>query len=125
MKAAMPFLTFEENAFEALEYYKHVFHQFEILQLVNYPKSNKIQQAIVQIGNMHIMMRDSDVPSKFSFTPSMAIYIECDDLNEIEILYRKLKKKGAIHIPLDDYNISKRYAWIQDQFGVSWQLNLT
>ncbi len=124
MRAAMPFLTFEGRAFEALEYYKEVFHHFDIIQMVNYTDSNKIQQAIIRIGDMHLMLGDSDVPSEFTFTPSMSVYIECEDMNEIELLYRKLKKNGAIHIPLDDYNMSKRYAWIQDQFGVSWQLNL-
>lgn len=124
MRATMPFLTFEGCAFEALEYYKEVFYHFDIIQLVNYTDSNKVQQAIVKIGEMHLMLHDSEVPSEFTFTPSMSVYIECESLSEIERLYRKLKKNGAIHIPLDDYNVSTRYAWIQDQFGVSWQLNL-
>ena len=47
MRAAMPFLTFEGRAFEALEYYKEVFQNFDIIQLVNYTDSNKIQQAII------------------------------------------------------------------------------
>ena len=53
------------------------------------------------------------MPFEFTFTPSMSVYIECEDLNEIELLYRKLKN-GAIHTA-DDYNMSRRYAWIQDQ----------
>lgn len=124
MRAAMPFLTYDGQAFEALEYYKDVFQNFDIIQLINYDSSNKIQQAVIQIGNMRLMLRDSEVPSEFTFTPSMSVYIECEDLNEIEVLYRKLKKNGAIHIPLDDYQMSRRYASIQDQFGVSWELNL-
>ena len=120
----MPFLTYDGQAFEALEYYKDVFQNFDIIQLINYDSSNKIQQAVIQIGNMRLMLRDSEVPSEFTFTPSMSVYIECEDLNEIEVLYRKLKKNGAIHIPLDDYQMSRRYASIQDQFGVSWELNL-
>ncbi|WP_250130210.1 VOC family protein [Jeotgalicoccus sp. WY2] len=74
MRAAMPFLTFEGRAFEALEYYKEVFHHFDIIQLVNYTDSNKVQQAIIRIGEMHLMIRDSEVPSEFTFTPSMSIY---------------------------------------------------
>ena len=124
MKEAMPLLTFEGRAFEALKYYKEVFHHFDIIQLVNYADSNKIQQSVIRIGDMHLMIKDSEIPFEFTFTPSMSVYIECEDLNEIELLYRKLKKNGAIHVPLDDYNMSRRYAWIQDQFGVSWQLNL-
>lgn len=121
----MPYLIFNGDAFDALEYYKEIFLDFDILQMTNYDSSNKIQQAVIRMSNLHLIIGDSELSEPSQNSPETSIYIECDDLNEIEMLYRKLKRKGVIHVPLDDYEISKRYAWIQDKFGVYWQLNLS
>ena len=121
----MPYLIFNGDAFDALEYYKEIFLDFDILQMTNYDSSNKIQQAIIRLSNLHLIIGDSELPEPSQNSPETSIYIEFDDLNEIEMLYRKLKRKGVIHVPLDDYEMSKRYAWIQDKFGVYWQLNLS
>ena len=49
MKAAMPLLTFEGRAFEALEYYKEVFHHFDIIQLVNYTVQIKYSSQSLEL----------------------------------------------------------------------------
>ena len=125
MRAAMPFISFNGTAFSALEYYKEVFRDFEVIQLINFEESTKVQQAVIRIGNLNLCLRDREIPSGTTFKPEISLYLECDSLEEIELLYRKLKKNGVIHVPLDDYKMSKRYAIIQDQFGLYWELNLS
>ncbi|WP_026866775.1 MULTISPECIES: VOC family protein [Jeotgalicoccus] len=125
MKAAMPLISFNGTAFSAIEYYKEIFRDLEILQFLNYENSSKVQQAVISIGDLNIVVRDAEIPTGTRFNPEVSLYLECESLEEIELLYRKLKKNGAIHVPLDDYNLSKRYAIVQDQFGLYWQLNLS
>lgn len=128
MKSILPFLTFGGNAMEALAFYKDIFYDMEVKYMQEYgaetPElSGKVMQAVISIHNQQLMISDSQTPKEFNFTPSMSFYIECEDLNEIEWYYRKLKKNGAILMPLDEYATGRQLAFVQDQFGLSWQLN--
>ncbi len=128
MKSFLPFLTFNGNAMEALTFYKDIFYDMEVEFLQEYggdapALEGKIMQALISIEGRKIMISDSRTPEEFSFTPSMAFYIECSDMNEAELYYRKLKKGGAILVPLDEYGTGRYFAFVQDRFGLSWQLN--
>ncbi|MFC3418758.1 VOC family protein [Salinicoccus hispanicus] len=130
MKSMNPFLTFEGRAEEALDYYAETFRDAEVLLLQKYDAAapgleGKVAQGAIRIHDQLIRVMDSQVPHEFTFTPSMSFFIECETSQEMELYYRKLKNKGAIHMPLDDYGFSRQFAWIQDQFGVTWQLNLS
>lgn len=129
MKSMNPFLTFEGRAEEALNYYAETFKDAEILLLQKYDDGTpelegKVLQGAIRIHDQLVRVMDSQVPNEFNFTPSMSFFIECETSQEMALYYRKLKNRGAIHMPLDDYGFSREFAWIQDQFGVTWQLNL-
>jgi predicted 3-demethylubiquinone-9 3-methyltransferase (glyoxalase superfamily) len=70
------------------------------------------------------MCIDSNVKHEFTFTPSFSIYFTCDTEEEINRLYENLLEGGQALMPLDDYSLSKKFGWIVDKFGVSWQFNL-
>lgn len=130
MKSMTPFLMFEGRAEEAMNYYMEIFEDAEIRYVNKYGEESpemegKIMQAIIRIHDQLLMMMDSNVPHEFTFTPSMSFFIECRSMMEIENYYRKLKKNGAILMPLDEYGFSDSFGWVQDQFGVSWQLNFS
>jgi predicted 3-demethylubiquinone-9 3-methyltransferase (glyoxalase superfamily) len=46
------------------------------------------------------------------------------DAAEQERVFQKLSEGGGVLMPLDNYGFSTRFGWINDRFGVSWQLNL-
>ena len=50
--------------------------------------------------------------------------MECDSEEEINNAYTKLADGGELLMPLDRYPFSKKFGWVQDKFGVSWQLIL-
>lgn len=130
MKSMTPFLMFQGRAQEAMDYYIEIFEDAEIRYVKEYDAETpemqgKVMQGVIRIHDQLIMLMDSNVPHEFSFTPSMSFFIECNSMMEIEHSYQKLKKKGAILMPLDEYGFSDSFSWVQDQFGVSWQLNFS
>lgn len=70
------------------------------------------------------MAIDSSGEHKFSFTPAISIFVNCETEEEIDTLYKKLSEGGGAMMPLGDYGFSKKFGWIADRYGVSWQLYL-
>ena len=56
--------------------------------------------------------------------PSVSFYTVCETEEEIDRTYAKLIEGGLAMMPLNTYPWSPKYGWLQDQFGVSWQLTL-
>jgi predicted 3-demethylubiquinone-9 3-methyltransferase (glyoxalase superfamily) len=67
---------------------------------------------------------DSPVKHDFTFTPSISIFVDCENDAELDQAFTQLSKGGAVLMPLDNYGFSTRFGWVKDRFGVSWQLNL-
>ena len=55
---------------------------------------------------------------------TVSLFVGCETEAELEQAYGKLKEGGAMLMPLDNYGFSTKFAWVNDRFGVSWQLNL-
>jgi predicted 3-demethylubiquinone-9 3-methyltransferase (glyoxalase superfamily) len=124
-----PFLTFEGNAEAALRYYCSVFDAAELIGLDRYGANEmgaegSVRMAIFSLKGQRFMCIDSVVAHAHTFTPSVSFYVECDSEGEVERLFAALSRDGKVHMPLDSYGFSARFAWVDDQFGVSWQLNL-
>ncbi len=58
----------------------------------------------------------------FKTNPSISFFIICDSDQEINELWKKLSENGKIMMPLDKYDWSERYGFLEDKFGLSWQL---
>jgi len=76
------------------------------------------------LANHHMKCIDSPAKHAFTFTPSISIFVECNDEAELESAFKALSEDGAVLMPLDNYGFSKKFGWTNDRFGVSWQLNL-
>ncbi len=129
MGKVTPFLMFEGNAEEAMNYYTSLIEQSEIVRVARYGaneagEEGSIMQAVFSLKGQEIMCIDSAVKHDFSFTPSISLFIECDSEEEVNRLYENLAKGGSILMPMDAYPFSQKFGWVVDKFGVSWQLNL-
>ncbi len=60
----------------------------------------------------------------FKPNPSISFSVQCDSDDEINSLWNILSQDGSILMPLDSYEWSDNYGWIQDRFGVNWQLSV-
>lgn len=131
MPAALPFLMFQqENAEEALAYYTSLFEDGEILSLERYGpdgpgKPGTVFRAKFRVAGQTFMAIDSPPVHAFTFTPSFSIFVECDSEAELDRLAKSLGKDGGILMPPADYGFSRKFTWLADRFGVSWQLNLS
>ena len=54
----------------------------------------------------------------------MSLYAECESEAEFDSVFGLLSEKGTVLMPSADYGFSRKFGWVNDRFGVSWQLNL-
>ena len=129
MMKVTPFLMFEGNAEEAMNYYTSLIEGSKITSIVRYGANESgaegsVMQAAFTLKDQEFMCIDSNVKHQFTFTPSFSIFLTCDSEEEIDRLYSSLTDGGQVMMPLGDYFFSKKFGWVSDKFGVSWQLTL-
>jgi len=124
-----PFLMFEGQAEAAMSLYTSLFENSKILDVERYgpespgPEGSIVKAAFTLNGRLHHCI---DSPSKhdFSFTPAISLFAECETEAELDRLFEALSTDGQILMPLDTYPFARKFTWIVDRFGVSWQLRL-
>ncbi|WP_163971127.1 VOC family protein [Oceanobacillus halotolerans] len=130
MAKVTPFLMFQDGqAEEAMNFYTSLIENSNITNIVRYGpdeagEEGTVMQATFTINDQEFMCIDSNIKHEFSFTPSFSIYVMCNTEEEMDRLYNNLVDGGQELMPLDDYGFSKKFGWLNDRFGVSWQLNL-
>ena len=130
MQKVTPFLMFQNaDAEEAMNFYVSLVEDSEIKSIIRYGANEPGDEGTVMLATFSLkgqefMCIDSNVKHAFTFTPSFSIYLTCSTEDEINLLYQKLLEGGQALMPLNDYGFSKKFGWVNDRFGVSWQLNL-
>jgi predicted 3-demethylubiquinone-9 3-methyltransferase (glyoxalase superfamily) len=130
MQKVTPFLMFQDGkAEEAMNFYTSLVEDSEITDIVRYGANENgdegtVMQAAFTLKGQEFMCIDSNINHQFTFTPSFSIYVTCDTEEELDHLYEKLNEGGQELMPVGNYGFSKKFGWLNDRFGVSWQLNL-
>ncbi|MFF2178306.1 VOC family protein [Lysinibacillus sp. NPDC058147] len=122
MKSATTFLMFQGQADEAIQQYQQWFSELQVESLTYMENSQQVAMAVLHLKGLKMMVNDSVIQHNFTFTPSTSIFMECESEEEIDSLVAQILEGGQALMPLDNYGFSKKFAWIQDRFGVSWQL---
>lgn len=120
---------FEGKAEEAMRFYTSLFPNSGIQAMTRYGPGEAgaegtVQHATFALAGQQFMCIDSPASHGFTFTPSMSLYVQCDSDDEIGRLYDALGAGGQVLMPLDAYDFSPKFGWVNDAFGVSWQLTL-
>lgn len=123
------FLMFEGKAEEAMTFYLSLFPSAEVLSLTKYGPEGpgaegSVMHAIFTLAGQQFMCIDSSVKHGFGFTPAVSLWVDCADEAEIDRLYAALSKDGGMLMAIGNHGFSKKFGWVNDRFGVSWQLNL-
>ena len=126
MQKITTFLMFEGKAQEAIDFYLSLFKKSEVVRITRYDSgemSGKIQFGVIKINDIDLIFLDSSINHDFSFTPSMSLFVNCESEEELNNLFVKISLGGNVLMPLDTYPFAKKYAWVADKFGVTWQLS--
>lgn len=126
----MPFLTFQPSrghtATEAMAAYTGLFSDGAVISEQRRPAdapqgANTVEVAEFVVAGLHIRCSDSYVEHAWDFTPAVALWVTASSADEHRALVEGLAEGGATFMPLDDYGFGP-FAWVQDRFGISWQL---
>lgn len=127
----IPYLWFDGQAEEAAEFYTSVFENSKIGEITRYMQAG---QEIHDQEPGSVMTVEFEIEGyklvglnggpQFTFNPSISFMVNCLTAAEVDNLWEKISVGGTALMTLDSYPFSQRYGWIQDQYGVSWQLIL-
>lgn len=130
-RAITPHLWFDKEAREAAELYTSIFPDSGIDQirvLRDTPSGDAVSVAFHLAGQP--FMAISGGPH-FTFTPAVSFMANYDPSQDpkarenLERAWERLREGGKVLMPLDTHPFSERYGWVQDRYGLSWQLILT
>ncbi|KAA3446947.1 VOC family protein [Mesorhizobium sp. SARCC-RB16n] len=129
MTKVTPFLMFEGKAEEAMTLYCETVPGSSVLDVTRYRSGEGGPEGALKLGRisvsgLEVMVYNSPVHHAFTFTPSVSFYVDCSSEQELERIVETLAKDGGFLMPPDNYGFSRRFAWLNDRFGVSWQINL-
>jgi predicted 3-demethylubiquinone-9 3-methyltransferase (glyoxalase superfamily) len=115
MQKITPFLWFDGNAEEAMNFYVSIFKNSRVVSVTRYgeagpgPKGTVMSATFELEGQPFYALNGGPL---FSFTPAISFFVNCETQEEIDDLWAKLSKGGE----------AQRCGWIRDRFGLSWQI---
>lgn len=139
MSTISPCLWFDRDCEDAVTFYLSVFPDSKLLSLTRYPAelqagpaqefAGKVQRAVFDLAGYRFYAFDGGPLVRIN--PSLSFFVNFDPSRnanaaaDLDALWAKLIDGGFALMPLQAYPFSKRFGWVQDRFGVSWQLILT
>lgn len=121
MQKITPFLMFDSGASEAMEFYTSIFKNSKITGTMP-GTDGSIVGGSFEIDGLKISTYSAG--PYFKFTPAISFFHICEDEKYLDDLWDSIAKEGNVMMPLDKYDWSEKYGFIQDKFGVCWQLSL-
>lgn len=117
------------KAEEAVKFYTTLFDDSEIVNIEHYGPNDPepegtVKQAHFSLNGQRFIAKDSHLKHNFDFNPAISFFIESDNAKDIEDAFRELAKEGVVFMPLQEYPFSPKFGWVQDRYGISWQLSL-
>lgn len=110
-----PCLWFNGMAAEAAELYCSIFLQAQVTL-------NTQMVVLFEASGQKFMCLNGG--TRFSFNSTVSFYVQCETETEADCAWEALANGGKVLMALNTYDWSKKYGWVQDRFGVNWQLSL-
>ena len=126
-----PYLHFEGQAEEALNFYKEALGG-EIIQVshmgdgqMEVPEilKDKVMHARLQIGESVLYMSDTFDPASVKQGNNVSLSLEIEDTTKLEKLFNGLSAGGTVKMPLEDTFWGARFGMLTDKFGIHWMMN--
>lgn len=126
-----PCLWFDDNADEAVNFYVSNFQNSKIGKISRYGKEGfelhkkpegSVMTLEFSVGGLKLTALNGG--PMFKMNPSISFFYICETEMEIDDIWNEFSKDGMVMLPLDKYEWSEKYGFLQDKFGVSWQFAL-
>ncbi|MBA2338741.1 MAG: VOC family protein [Acidimicrobiia bacterium] len=126
-----PYISFDGNAREAMEFYEGVFggtlslNTFGEYGAADAPEADKIMHGMVETGTGMTLM-GADTPPGMPYNPgdNMAVSLSGDDAGELRGYWEKLSEAGNVTMPLEKQMWGDEFGMCVDRFGVAWMVNI-
>ncbi|MFA6005506.1 MAG: VOC family protein [Patescibacteria group bacterium] len=127
----IPHLWYDKEASEAAHFYAEVFPESKVMSTITLSDTPSGDTEIVSFEVWgHPFMAMSAGPM-FTFNPSISFMVNFDPSSvknareKLDSAWEKLVDGGKVLMPLEKYPFSQHYGWVEDKYGLSWQLILT
>ncbi|HEX7620321.1 MAG TPA: VOC family protein [Anaerolineales bacterium] len=115
MQKITPFLWFNDQAEQAVNFYTSIFKNSKIGSITRYGdagpgQKGKVMSATFQLGGQEFMALNGG--PLFSFSPAISFFVNCRTQEEVDEYWEKLSEDGE----------KQKCGWLKDKFGVSWQI---
>lgn len=115
MKKITPFLWFNDQAEEAVNFYTSIFKNSRITQIERYGeagpgKPGSVMTTAFELNGQEFLALNGG--PEYSFTPAISFYVPCETQEEVDYLWERLTKGGQ----------EVQCGWLTDKFGLSWQI---
>ena len=124
MQKIIPHLWFDKEAVEAAKWYVSLFENSRIINVATIPDTPSGDAEIIDFQLANLRFSAISAGPYFTFNPSVSLMVACGTIEEVDRLHANLSSGGTELMALGEYPFSKRYAWVQDRYGLSWQLML-
>ncbi|HET7259212.1 MAG TPA: VOC family protein [Candidatus Acidoferrum sp.] len=124
MRTITPHLWFDKQAKEAAALYISLLPNSKIMRvrtLHNTPSGNCDVVSFQLSGQPFMAISAGPL---FKFNPSVSFHLKCATKDEVDDIWGKLSPGGKVLMPLDRYPFSARFGWLEDRYGLSWQVIL-
>lgn len=106
-----PFLWFNNNAEEAVNFYTSVFRNARVVNVMRNPAAGDAVMGLsFELEGVEFMALNGG--PQFSFTPAISLFVHCSTQQEVDELWAKLSEGGS----------EQPCGWLQDRYGLSWQI---
>jgi predicted 3-demethylubiquinone-9 3-methyltransferase (glyoxalase superfamily) len=131
MQKITPHLWFDKEAREAAEFYTSLFPDSKVTNITTLHDTPSGDSDIVSFELAGQSFMAISAGPLFKFNPSVSFFVNFDPSRDkdartnLDTLWERLSQGGTVLMPLDKYPFSERFGWVQDKYGLSWQLILT
>lgn len=119
----IPYLWYDHGeAKSAAEYYTSIFKNSTLLDVSILTEAPAGDTEVVRFEIEGVRFEAIGAGPYFKLNPSVSLMVYCDSKDEVNRIWHLLSEGGVPLMPLDKYPFSNWYGWIQDQYGLSWQI---
>lgn len=124
MQKIVPHLWYDKEAKEAASFYVTLFENSKLLAVNVFENTPSGDAKLVSFELAGQQFKAISAGPYFKFNPSISLMVACESVEEVNTKWKALSEGGTELMPLGEYPFNKHYGWVQDRYGLSWQLML-